>query len=272
MANIEQSIHNDVFNKLIKLYDTKCIPHLLFYGYHGSGKSTLVNRFLDTIYETYSIKSKYILSVNCAKGTGISFVRNKIKLFAKNNLALNNKILFKTILLKNADHLTGDAQAALRRCIEIHSHTSRFIIIVENRRGLIKPILSRFCCIYIPYINRNGININLHYNNVDSIHTVEEKQITLWIKNNIPDIDIPDTDNIDIEKYIKFTDKMYNKGYSSLDLINYIKQTDIVNKNIIISYFNQLKQYCRCEKYLILLLLNYILVRSSLKIENIINI
>ena len=68
---------------------------------------------------------------------------------------------------------------------------------------------------------------------------------------------------------------MYNKGYSSLDLINYIKQSnlqDFNNKNLIISYFYQIKQYCRCEKYLILFLLNKLLVRSSLEIENIINI
>ena len=270
MSIIDKSIHNDIYNKLVNLYNTKCIPHILIYGRYGSGKITLVNRFLDTIYKTDNVKSNYILAVNCAKGTGISFVRNKIKLFAKNNLALNSNLLFKTILLKNADYLTGDAQAALRRCIEIHSNTSRFIIIVENMQGLIKPILSRFCCIYVPYYIKNNVNCNLHYKNKDYLNNIDIKKTNLWIKNNIPDTDI-----VDIEKYIKFAENMYNKGYSSLDLINYIKQSnlqDFNNKNLIISYFYQIKQYCRCEKYLILFLLNKLLVRSSLEIENIINI
>ena len=98
MTNIDISIHNDIYNKLVKLYNTKHIPHLLIYGRYGTGKNTIVNRFLNTIYKTDIIRSKYILSVNCAKGTGISFVRNDIKLFTKNNLALNNTLLFITIL------------------------------------------------------------------------------------------------------------------------------------------------------------------------------
>ena len=47
--------------------------------------------------------------------------------------------------LKHADKLTIDAQSALRRCIELFSHTTRFFIIVEDKNKLLKPIISRFC-------------------------------------------------------------------------------------------------------------------------------
>ena len=57
----------------------------------------------------------------------------------------------KSIILFNAGNLTTDAQSALRRCIEQFSHTTRFFIIVENTDLLLKPILSRFCNIYIPH-------------------------------------------------------------------------------------------------------------------------
>ena len=85
MSIIDKSIHNYVYNKLVNLYNTKCIPRILIYGRYESGKTTIVNRFLHTIYKTDNVKSNYILSVNCAKGTDISFVRNKIKLFSDSN-------------------------------------------------------------------------------------------------------------------------------------------------------------------------------------------
>lgn len=59
-------------------------------------------------------------------------------------------IFFKTIILLNADFLTIDAQSALRRCIELFSYNTRFIIIVENKNKLLYPILSRFCEIHVP--------------------------------------------------------------------------------------------------------------------------
>ena len=74
--------------------------------------------------------------VNCAHGKGIKFIREDLKLFAKTNIHLNNGILFKSIVLLNADFLTIDAQSALRRCIELFSHTTRFFIIIENKNNI----------------------------------------------------------------------------------------------------------------------------------------
>ena len=84
--------------------------------------------------------------------------------FAKTNVQFNSGIWFKTIVLLNADHLTMDAQSALRRCIELFSHNTRFFIIVENKHKLLNPILSRFCEIYVPeYIDPStGKRLNLH--------------------------------------------------------------------------------------------------------------
>ena len=76
--------------------------------------------------------------------TKFSFSNEKIK---KNK---ETGIFFKTIVLLNADYLTIDAQSALRRCIELFSYNTRFIIIVENKNKLLCPILSRFCEIHVP--------------------------------------------------------------------------------------------------------------------------
>jgi hypothetical protein len=85
-----------------------------------------------------------------------------LKLFAKTNVHFNNGILFKSIVLLNADFLTIDAQSALRRCIELFSHTTRFFIIIENKNKLLNPILSRFCTIYVPDYMVDGKIVNLH--------------------------------------------------------------------------------------------------------------
>ena len=72
------------------------------------------------------------MTVNCAHGKGIKFIRDELKFFAKTNIQSNTGASFKTITLINADFLTIDAQSALRRCIELFSHNTRFFIIVKN--------------------------------------------------------------------------------------------------------------------------------------------
>ena len=78
----------------------------------------------------------YVMNVNCAHGKGIKFVREELKFFAKTHINIKGSGHFKTIILSNADKLTIDAQSALRRCIELFSHTTRFFIIVEDKYKL----------------------------------------------------------------------------------------------------------------------------------------
>jgi hypothetical protein len=90
------------------------------------------------------------MRANCAHGKGIRFIREELKFFAKTNIDFKEGAIFKSVILTNADKLTIDAQSALRRCIELFSSSTRFFIVVENKDSLLKPILSRFCDIYIP--------------------------------------------------------------------------------------------------------------------------
>ena len=90
------------------------------------------------------------------------FIREELKFFAKTTINFQNGNFFKSIILSNADKLTIDAQSALRRCIELFSHTTRFFIIVEDKYKLLRPILSRFAEIYIPLPSINTILTNLY--------------------------------------------------------------------------------------------------------------
>ena len=144
-------IHKTIKTKLKYFIDKKKIPHIVFHGPSGSGKRTLLEFFIKNIYSNIENSKKYVMYINCAHGKGIRFIRDELKFFAKTNIQNKNGNVFKSVILFNADKLTTDAQSALRRCIEQFSHTTRFFIIVENTDLLLKPILSRFCNIYIPH-------------------------------------------------------------------------------------------------------------------------
>jgi len=142
--------HAHIESKLDYFIGSKKIPNIIFHGPSGSGKRTIIDGFLYKIYEGDRDKmKKHIMTVECSHGKGIKFIREDLKFFAKSHIQSNQGANFKSIVLLNADSLTIDAQSALRRCIELFSHNTRFFIIVENKERLLNPILSRFCEIYV---------------------------------------------------------------------------------------------------------------------------
>ena len=166
--NFNLNIHQNIKNKLQYFYDIKKIPNIIFNGPSGSGKSTIVNDFISLIYDNDKDKIKdFVMCVNCAHGKGIKFIREELKFFAKTHINSNGGNTFKSIVMFNGDKLTMDAQSALRRCIELFSHNTRFFIVVEDKYKLLKPILSRFCEIFIPHPEHNGVQINLHQYTID---------------------------------------------------------------------------------------------------------
>jgi len=151
------------FKKKIDFYvENNCVPNILFCGNHNSGKLHLMHYLLDKIYENVENKFEYILSVNCAFGKGIQFIRNELKFFARthNTKYENNRFIFKSIVLLNAEKLTMDAQSALRRCIEIFSNSTRFFIVTNNKMQILCPIVSRFTemFVYRQYKNNHKIS------------------------------------------------------------------------------------------------------------------
>ena len=114
------------------------LPNIIFHGASGSGKRTIVNDFIHLIYGENKHKIQdFVMYVNCAHGKGIKFIREELKFFAKTHINSNGGNNFKSIILLNADKLTMDAQSALRRCIELFSHNTRFFIVAEDKYNLI---------------------------------------------------------------------------------------------------------------------------------------
>lgn len=257
------NIHSKIYEKLEYFYSINKIPHIIFHGSSGSGKRTIVDNFLKKIYQNDNKKIKSnVMMVNCAHGKGIKFIREELKFFAKTNIQANSGVLFKTIVLINADNLTIDAQSALRRCIELFSSNTRFFIIVENKHKLLNPILSRFCEIYVPEYIIDGNVINLHqYSLKNNLNFDDiEREKLQWMKEKMENF-IKNKENPQIHSImVNLATEFYEKGLSCLDLIKWIDNTEkldsLINCNIIM-HFNNIKSEYRCEKLLILCILDY---------------
>ncbi len=120
------------------------IPHLLFSGSAGVGKTTLALCLSQQILGANW--REYVLELNASDERGINMVRERVKKFSR-FASLDAKIPFKIIILDEADEMTSDAQTALRRIIEDTSKYCRFIIIANNISKIIEPIQSR-CAVF----------------------------------------------------------------------------------------------------------------------------
>jgi DNA polymerase III delta prime subunit len=270
-------IHQNIKEKLEYFYNNHKIPNIIFNGLSGSGKSTIVNDFITLIYDGDKEKIKnFVMYVNCAHGKGIKFIRDELKFFAKTHINSNGGNTFKSIVLLNGDKLTMDAQSALRRCIELFSHNTRFFIIVEDKYKLLKPILSRFCEIYVHEPEHKGKIINLYKYNLDETFKLTSvKNVRLeWLKKEIAKSITREMSETDL---ILFVIKLYEKSYSALDLIKLLEDgylneqghiTDNKKYELLVA-FNKIRKEFRNEKLLLLFILNFTFLNIDINLENI---
>jgi DNA polymerase III delta prime subunit len=270
------NIHQNIKDKLEYFYCKHKIPNIIFHGPTGSGKRTIVHDFIQKVYENDKEKIKnFVMYVNCAHGKGIKFIREELKFFAKSHINSNGGDNFKSIILLNADKLTMDAQSALRRCIELFSHNTRFFIILEDKYNLLKPILSRFCEIYVPEPEYKGQVINLYNYNLNETFKMRDVKIQRLEKLKKDLIKMSKT-KITLEILTSTCIKLYEKGNSSLDILELLeKHTFIENfisiqkKYELLMTYNKIRKEFRNEKLLMLFILNFIFLSSDLSLENI---
>lgn len=264
-------VHDDIKKKLLYFIKNKKMPHIVFHGPSGSGKRMILTYLLKNIYKGVEMQKNYIMYINCAHGKGIRFIRNELKFFAKTNIHTNNGVLFKSIILFNADKLTIDAQSALRRCIEQFSHTTRFFIVIDEYHKLLKPIVSRFCNIYIPLPLIDDGRQSFHSYNKESFckrnaSIVGDKK--KWLTNKLES----KTTCSSAQDIAIFTSKIYEKGYSALDIMDVIKDTCKIamsKRYELLIHFDDIRREFRNEKLIILYILTLTFLRPNCNLENI---
>ena len=268
--------NEEINSKLEYFIEKKKIPHIIFHGESDSEKNKLLLNFIKRIYNyDKKILSDYVMYVNCAHTKGIRFIRDELKFFAKTNIQITNYVLFKSIVLFNADKLTIDAQSALRRCIEQFSNNTRFFIIVENKDNLLKPILSRFCDIYVPKWNtktnlkllKKIKNIEISENN-DYLNTEYKSKRIKWLKKQLKTKD----HFKDLTKCMELAKTLYVKGYSGNCLLSIIKELpNTENKYLFLIYFNKIKKEFRNEEIFMFIILYFVFMRKKIDLENILS-
>jgi replication factor C subunit 2/4 len=137
---------DEVVNTLRKSIETGNLPHLLFYGTPGTGKTSTILAIANQLYGP-QIKSR-VLELNASDERGIDVIRTKVKTFSslvvpKNTAGDYPCPPYKIIILDEADNMTEDAQNALRRTIENYSSVTRFCLICNYVSRIIEPLASR---------------------------------------------------------------------------------------------------------------------------------
>lgn len=245
----EISSQEHVINSLRKTLFNKNIPHLIFFGPAGCGKTSTIIALAKELFKTEY--SNRVIELNASDERGINVVREKIKIYAKQTITNKNDIPpWKLIILDEADTMTSDSQCALRRIIEEYSKITRFCIIGNYCNKIIDPVVSRCALFRFKPINQEHILKKLKY-----ICTQENFNISLEVLNKIIKISRGDLrkainllqnyynifqNNFNItllnefsgfipeETFNNLIENIYNKNYNNVD--------NIINKIILDGY------------------------------------
>ena len=134
-----------IIKRLKQFVKDKSMPHLIFAGPAGTGKTTSALAMVRELYGRKMAVNRAYLELNASDARGIDVIRTYIKDFAK--ARPSSEIPFKILILDEADNMTSPAQQALRRTMEKYTKNCRMILICNYSNKIIPPIQSR-CVVF----------------------------------------------------------------------------------------------------------------------------
>jgi replication factor C subunit 3/5 len=228
-SHFNNIISNDLNITILKnMLQNMSLPHLLFHGTSGTGKTSTIMALVNEIYGNN--KNLMVLKLDASDDRGINSVREEIKGFAEKQNIFHKGT--KLIILDEADSMTFDAQFALRRIIEIYSDTTRFCLICNYENKIIPAIRSRCANFRFYPINKEDI--------INTLDTISKKE-KLEIVDNSLNI-IAYLSNGDLRKAINLLQSISMKSMI-ITPINCYETAGVPTNNEIIDIYNYLNDH-----------------------------
>ena len=186
--NINEFVFNhDVMTELLYIASNDDVPHIIITGPPGSGKKTLVNFFLQSLYDEnvdYVSKTSYNVSGSSSKKKKVDILQSDYHIVIDPTSTNHDKYIlqevinqyarykslgiyktnrkFKSIVINNIEKLANNSQEALRRTMELFAESCRFIMKCDNLAKISDPLRSRchIICVREPSINDISCCIN----------------------------------------------------------------------------------------------------------------
>ena len=159
-----------IIRRLKQFIKDESMPHLIFAGPAGTGKTTSALAMVRELYGRKMAVNTTYLELNASDARGINVIRTYIKDFAKAKPP--SDISFKILILDEADNMTSAAQQALRRTMEKYTNNCRMILICNYSNKIIPPIQSRCVVFRFSFLNKEDIRGRVKY-------IAEKEKITL---------------------------------------------------------------------------------------------
>lgn len=171
-------VGNESLKEKINIYlQNGDVPHLLFYGTAGTGKTTLAKLIANTV-------DADVMYINASDENNVDVVREKIKNFAS-TMGFRQ---WKIIILDESDFMTPNAQAALRNLMETFSTTTRFILTCNYVEKIIDPIQSRCQVFAITPPSKKDVAVRVNQILQQESIQFEMQDLVTIIESGYPDI------------------------------------------------------------------------------------